>query len=93
SMLDELLTVGAERIGASNYASALKQRASGGTPPERGADLCAWLLSEGASGITGKLISAVWDPWETLDAHREKLAASDIYTLRRIVPEDRNERW
>ncbi|MBD5656445.1 MAG: SDR family oxidoreductase, partial [Candidatus Eremiobacteraeota bacterium] len=36
-MLDELLTAGAERIGAFNYASALKQRERGGTPPARGA--------------------------------------------------------
>jgi NAD(P)-dependent dehydrogenase (short-subunit alcohol dehydrogenase family) len=93
NMLDDLLAAGIERIGAANYASALKQRESGGTPPERGADLCAWLLSDAATGITGKLISAVWDPWETLDHHRERLAASDIYTLRRIVPEDRSERW
>jgi hypothetical protein len=45
--------------------------------------------SEVSDGITGKLINARWDPWENLHAFREQLANSDIYTLRRIVPEDR----
>jgi 3-oxoacyl-[acyl-carrier protein] reductase len=33
------------------------------------------------------LISAVWDDWENLSA--EKLKGTDIYTLRRIVPEEK----
>jgi len=46
-----------------------------------------------SDGITGKLISAQWDPWETLHEHKEDLAKSDIYALRRIVPEDRGKKW
>jgi len=39
------------------------------------------------------LISAIWDPWERFSELREALAASDVYTLRRIVPEDRKLPW
>jgi 3-oxoacyl-[acyl-carrier protein] reductase len=39
------------------------------------------------------LISAVWDPWADLPGRRDELAASDIYTLRRIVPEERGKDW
>lgn len=46
-----------------------------------------------SDGITGKLISAVWDPWQRLDLFKDQLASTDIYTLRRIVPEDRGLKW
>ena len=72
---------------------ALDQQKSGGAPLNKGARLCAFLASENSNGITGKLISAIWDPWETLDKHVDQLSSSDIYTLRRIIPEDRGEEW
>jgi hypothetical protein len=39
------------------------------------------------------LLSAVWDPWETLETKKQDLDASDVYTLRRIVPKDRGLTW
>jgi hypothetical protein len=44
-------------------------------------------------GITGKLISAVWDTWEHFFQHLEMSQKMDIYTLRRIVPKDRGMDW
>jgi hypothetical protein len=41
----------------------------------------------------GKLISALWDPWEKLSDFRAELASSDIYILRHIVPEDRGKKF
>jgi 3-oxoacyl-[acyl-carrier protein] reductase len=61
-------------------------------PLEKGARLAVYLASAESNGITGKLISAQWDPWPTLHEHRQDLQ-SDIYTLRRIVPEDRGKNW
>ena len=56
--------------------------------PQLGAALCVYLASTESDGITGKLISAQWDPWR--DPHKFRaLAIGDVYTLRRIVPEDR----
>ena len=60
---------------------------------ERAAQLCAYLASEASDGITGKLISAPWDPWPGLDRYLDDLRTSDIYTLRRIGPEDRAKHW
>jgi 3-oxoacyl-[acyl-carrier protein] reductase len=54
--------------------------------------LVGFLLSEKSDGISGKLISAVWDPWEKLHEFRKDLDG-DIYTLRRIVPKDRGKDW
>lgn len=89
-LLDEVLAAGPERVGQAYYQKALKQRDAGGVPLERGAQLCVYLASAESDGITGKLISAQWDPWERLHEHRKRLASSDIFTLRRIVPEDRH---
>jgi 3-oxoacyl-[acyl-carrier protein] reductase len=51
------------------------------------------LLSENSDGITGRLISAPWDPWLRLQEYKDELAASDIFTLRRIIPDDRGKKW
>lgn len=92
-LLDQVLAAGPEKVGAKFYERSLKQRDSGGAPPERGAELAVWLASAESDGITGKLISAVWDPWETLAEHAADLKTSDVYTLRRIVPQDRGLGW
>jgi hypothetical protein len=39
------------------------------------------------------LLSALWDPWPNLAARAGHLEKSDIYTLRRIVPQDRGLNW
>lgn len=91
-MLDEVIEAGPQRVGEAFYQRALEQQRSGGTPLEVGAELAVWLASAASDGISGKLISAVWDPWRELPEHREDLA-SDVYTLRRIVPADRGMEW
>jgi NAD(P)-dependent dehydrogenase (short-subunit alcohol dehydrogenase family) len=92
-LLEEVLEAGPEQVGQEFYKQSLAQKEKGGTPLETGAALCAFLASSQSDGITGRLISAVWDPWKDLPARRDELAASDIYTLRRIVPEDRGKTW
>jgi NAD(P)-dependent dehydrogenase (short-subunit alcohol dehydrogenase family) len=92
-LLKEVLSAGPDAVGQAFYDKCLKQRDSGGVPLEKAARLCVYLASEISDGITGKLISAQWDPWENLHKFREQLARSDVYTLRRIVPEDRGLGW
>ena len=88
-----MLAGGPERVGQPFYDRALKQKEEGGAPLNRGADLAVFLGSAASDGITGKLLSAVWDPWESLGDHRGDLQRTDVYTLRRIVPADRNLEW
>ena len=92
-MLEEILEAGPAKVGAAFHERALKQRDAGGTPLEKGADLAVFLGSSLSDGITGKLISAVWDPWADLPGHLGELTGTDIYTLRRIVPKDRGMSW
>jgi len=91
-MLDELLAAGPSRAHRE-YERALAQAQSGGTPLGKAAALAVFLASSASDGITGRLLSALWDDWASLPDRREQLAKSDIYTLRRIVPEDRGEKW
>lgn len=91
-LLEEVLEAGPEKVGADFYARALKQKESGGAPLDRGAALAVWLASAESDGITGKLLSAIWDPWESLAEHRDELRG-DVYTLRRIIPKDRGFDW
>lgn len=92
-MLEEILEAGPEKVGSAFYERSLKQKDGGGAPLNKGADLAVFLGSSLSDDITGKLISAVWDPWETLPGHLKELQGSDIYTLRRIVPKDRGMTW
>ena len=92
-LMDELMAAGPGTVGAEFYARMKKTAEQGGTPLETGAALAVYLGSAASDGLTGRLISAVWDPWETLDQRRAELEASDIYTLRRIVPKDRGKPW
>lgn len=88
-LLDEVLESGPGAVGEAFYARAVKQKKEGGTKLDVGASLAVFLASAASDGITGKLISAVWDPWDKLPALTTELNKSDVYTLRRIVPRDR----
>jgi NAD(P)-dependent dehydrogenase (short-subunit alcohol dehydrogenase family) len=92
-LLDDVLEAGPGRVGQTLYEQALAQKREGGASLETAAALCAFFASPQSDGITGRLVSAVWDPWDELSARRDELAGSDIYTLRRIVPEDRGKSW
>ncbi len=92
-MLEAVLGAGAALAGESEYRKAVEQQEHGGTLPTTAAELAVFLASSAAAEINGRLISAVWDPWKDLASHSAELSKSDIYTLRRIVPEDRGLKW
>jgi hypothetical protein len=72
----------------------LKELAKGGgVSPYLAAELALILASDEAQSITGRLISAVWDDWRELIGRAEQIQATDIYTLRRILPKDRGFDW
>ncbi len=91
-LLDEVLAAGPERVGQAFYSRSTRQKEEGGAPVARAAELAVFLGSAASDGISGKLLSAVWDPWSDLPEHREDLN-SDVYTLRRVVPKDRGFGW
>jgi NAD(P)-dependent dehydrogenase (short-subunit alcohol dehydrogenase family) len=93
AMTEAILATDPARAGEREYADALRVHGQGPEVAEGAADLCVFLASSASDRITGRLISAVWDPWLELPRLREELGNSDIYTLRRIVPRDRGLNW
>lgn len=89
----EIIKAGAEKAGEYEYNTALKLLNSSDLMQNKAADLVLLLASDDSNGITGKLISTVWDPWDELPEHLDDLKNSDVYTLRRIVPKDRGLDW
>jgi 3-oxoacyl-[acyl-carrier protein] reductase len=88
-LTDEVLRLGPAVVGETEYQSALKQKETGGGSMEKAIGLVEWLLSPASDGISGRLLAAAWDPWAGLGRQAGAIAKSDVYTLRRIVPEDR----
>lgn len=92
-LLDEIIEAGSEKVGKAFYEQSLKQKEDGGDPLDKAAELSVFLATKASDGITGKLISALWDPWQTLSGYLNDLKQTDIYTLRRIIPSDRGKSW
>jgi 3-oxoacyl-[acyl-carrier protein] reductase len=92
SMMDDIAAAG-EAAGAREREMVEKVRRGGAESMAAAVALVLFLASRRASAITGKLISAVWDPWNELVDRVHDLRQTDVYTLRRIVPADRQLRW
>jgi NAD(P)-dependent dehydrogenase (short-subunit alcohol dehydrogenase family) len=71
--------------GGHKLLEELKQmEETGGAAVERAVGLAAFLASNRSGRLTGRLLSAVWDDWEHLEDHIERVITSDAATLRRI---------
>lgn len=89
-MLDEILQAGPAKVGQDFFDRSVRQRETGGSSLGQAAELALFLASSASDGVTGKLISAVWDDWKVWPEHLDKLSCSDVYTLRRITGRDRD---
>ena len=86
----KIIEAGMQNAGSTEFDNAINLTINPSYNEERAADLVYFLTTDKCKSITGKLISAVWDPWEKLSEVTLELMDSDVYTLRRIMPEDRN---
>jgi NAD(P)-dependent dehydrogenase (short-subunit alcohol dehydrogenase family) len=84
---------GSPAILPATSSTAAASTATADATLEKALGLVEWLLSPASDRISGRLLAAPWDPWATLEQHANELAPTDIYTLRRVVPEDRGMRW
>jgi len=84
-ILEDGLAAGEKMIGKEMYEKFLKQKHDGGVPPEKAAELCVFLASSDSDGLSGKLVSAIYDNWnEWTKDDIIKLMASDKLNLRRV---------
>ena len=91
-LLDQVLEAG-EAAGGEFLAKSIKQKQEGGVPPEKVVELAVFLASSKTDGLTGRLISLLWDNWRGIPQHLLDIMSSDVYTMRRIVPKDRGYNW
>jgi 3-oxoacyl-[acyl-carrier protein] reductase len=78
------LAAGPEAAGAEYHERTVAGLAEGGVPAQLAAELVCFLLSDGAAGITGRLLSAQWDPWREEEFLERLRADPTLATLRRI---------
>ncbi len=83
--LEDVLKAGPGKVGDKVYAEAVQQKEKGGVPAQKAADLAVYLLSDKAHGLSGKTLSAVWDPYDSFENLAE-LSRSKWYTYSRLVP-------
>lgn len=81
---EQTLQAGPELATPGFYEATKKQIAGGGVPVEKAVRLTVFLLSSLSDGITGKFISAPWDPWPEKDFQERLRRDKDLATLRRI---------
>ena len=68
-MTAAVVAAGPEKAGQELYERTLKQRQSGGEPPDLAAKLVVWLASDASGALTGKMLSAKWDK---VEGHRRR---------------------
>jgi 3-oxoacyl-[acyl-carrier protein] reductase len=84
---DEVLAAGDRAGDLFSRMRSMRDTGKGATPVAVPARLAVFLASDESEGLTGRLVSAPHDPWQTWDPTRiEHIAASSWFTLRRLDP-------
>lgn len=85
-MWDELTESAAEAGADVIHETGLRVKAGGGASIDRCADLAVWLAGNETRSLSGRMISAFSDDFESMATSIPDIMASDLYTLRRAEP-------
>jgi meso-butanediol dehydrogenase / (S,S)-butanediol dehydrogenase / diacetyl reductase len=77
----QLLRGGPGRLGADFYAQTAKEYAEGDPSASKVVELVRWLISDAASGVTGRCISATRDDYKSV----KDWSDPNLFRLRRIT--------
>lgn len=87
SLQDEVLAAGERAGDLLARIRRMRETGEGGVPRELPAELVVFLASAEADGLTGKLIAAPYDGWQSWDAGRiAAVMSAPWFTLRRLDP-------
>lgn len=80
------LAAGPDRAGQALYDMTREKLQQGAVPIETPINCVRFLLSDQAAGLTGKTLSASFDPWNTdgFQNNIDKINASELYSMKRI---------
>ena len=80
----DTIKAGPDSAGHAFFENTKKQVKDGGVSPKEAAELTVFLLSDDSNGISGKFLSAPWDPWHDKSFQEQLKVDNDLATLRRI---------
>jgi NAD(P)-dependent dehydrogenase (short-subunit alcohol dehydrogenase family) len=83
-MHEETLKAGREAVGEDYLERTRAQVEEGGFPAGEAAALVCFLLTDAAAGISGRLLSAQWDPWRDAEFLHRLRTDDSLARLRRI---------
>lgn len=92
-MHEQTLASGPDRAGREFWNSTREWLSAGGLSAGVGGSAAAYLLSDAARGISGKLVAAQHDDWSDWHRHLAELQGSELFTLRRVLPRERGADW
>ena len=93
-MLREIVQIGEAVVGDKEYSQAKATLESNFENLEHIYGLCKYLGSDESKFITGKLISAIWDPWDKFSKmDLAKFNRNNICTMSRMLPEHYGITW
>jgi NAD(P)-dependent dehydrogenase (short-subunit alcohol dehydrogenase family) len=78
------LAAGPDQAGSDFYERTVKALAEGGFPATEVAELVRFLLSSDSAQITGRFVSARWDPWRESAWQQAVANSNELLTMRRI---------
>jgi NAD(P)-dependent dehydrogenase (short-subunit alcohol dehydrogenase family) len=80
------LEAGPEAAGPEFFAMTRDKMNAGAVPMDVPVGLVRYLLSPSAAALTGKTVSASFDPWQTpvFEANLEAINGSQLYTMQRV---------
>jgi 3-oxoacyl-[acyl-carrier protein] reductase len=82
-MVQEMVAGGQGLIDQTYMARMQSDLKTGVDSSEEASELVAWLMTQEVPGLTGRIISAIWDDWRTWDTQTSKFRDENIFTLRR----------
>jgi len=93
-MFDDMMAPGQDVVSKEIWESFMKRKDAGGDSMDSVVGLLSFLAkTPSIAAITGRVISAKWDKWKSFDELSKEFADTDVYTMRRIMPQDRKLDW
>jgi 3-oxoacyl-[acyl-carrier protein] reductase len=87
ALQDEVLAAGANAGDLYDRIRRMRETGEGATPRDLAAELAVFLCSDASRDLTGKLISAPFDGWQSWDEQRlREVMSAPWFTLRRLDP-------
>lgn len=84
-MVKEMLATGGDLIDKAYMTRMQNTILRGVDSTQDACDLAVWLMTQNVPGLTGRIISAVWDDWRSWNPRTTHFLDENVLTLRRNI--------